>query len=215
MSRYPDKDMLRSWGSFDTTIKLCKQAHNKQNVKRYQTLLQTLESTFYKFDEDWRLFKDDAIKKVTKTEDAFNGTTDTDGVTAPTVQHNDSWNDLQMERFIDTRELLQDVLDQHAVSGGPSSSDTKTLDAEFAVDDIKADIKSLEDSIAKLRVEIEDHDDQHMPVSTAMGYEHIIDKLLAKIETDLRAKVLAKLAVSEEPSDPEYSNAKLRGKYGD
>ena len=215
MSRYPDKDMLRSWGSFDTTIKLCKQAHNKQNVKRYQTLLQTLESTYYKFDEDWRLFKDDTIKKVTKTEDAFNGTTENDGVTAPTVTNNDSWNDLQMERFIDTRELLQDVLDQQSVSGGSSSTDKRTLDAEFAVDDIKADIKSLEDSIAKLKVEIEDHDDQQMPVSTAMGYEHIIDKLLAKIETDLRAKVLAKLAVSEEPSDPEYSNAKLRGKYGD
>ena len=215
VSRHPDKDMVRSWGSFDTTIKLCKQAHTKQNVKRYLALLQTLETTFYKFDEDWRIFKEDSIKKIFKTEEAFNGTTDTEGVTAPNVEHNDSWNDLQLERFIDTRELLQDVLDQHAVGGGATALDQRTLDAEFAVDDIKADLKSLQDSISKLKLEIEGHDDQQMPVSTAMGYEHIIDKLQAKIETDLRAKVLAKLAVSEEPSDPEFSNAKLREKYGD
>ena len=55
MSRYPDKEMLKSWGSFDTTVKLCKNAHSQQTAKRYENLLKTLETTYYKFDEDWRL----------------------------------------------------------------------------------------------------------------------------------------------------------------
>ena len=63
MSRYPDKNMLKGWGAYDTTIKLCNQAHTRKNVRRYQRLLNTLQSSFYKFDEDWRLFKGDAIKK--------------------------------------------------------------------------------------------------------------------------------------------------------
>ena len=105
-SRHPDKDMQKSWGSFDTTVKLCKQAHSKQNLKRYETLLKTLESTFYKFDEDWRVYKEDVIKKTCKTEEAFNGDTESEGVTVPSFQHNDKWAEDRMECFIETRELL-------------------------------------------------------------------------------------------------------------
>ena len=72
MSRNPEKDMLKSWGSFDTTIKLCLQAFKKGNINRYQRLLETLESTFYKFDEDWRIYKDETIKKSSGTIEAFN-----------------------------------------------------------------------------------------------------------------------------------------------
>ena len=56
--------MLKAFGSFDTTIKLCLQAYKKQNTNRYERLLGTLETTFYKLDEEWRIFKDDTIKKV-------------------------------------------------------------------------------------------------------------------------------------------------------
>ena len=85
--------MLKSWGSFDTTIKLCLQAFKKENINRYERLLTTLESTYYKFDEDWRIFKEDSIKKC-GSEDAFNATTAADeGVTKPNITHNDSWSD--------------------------------------------------------------------------------------------------------------------------
>ena len=88
-SRHPDREMLKSWGSFDTTIKLCLQAFKKQNVNRYQRLLETLESTFYKFDEDWRFFKEDAIKKSCGTEESFNGSSQTeDGGSKLNFQHN-------------------------------------------------------------------------------------------------------------------------------
>ena len=50
MSRNPELDMTKSWGSFDTTVKLCINAHNKNNTARYIGLLTTLESSFYKYD---------------------------------------------------------------------------------------------------------------------------------------------------------------------
>ena len=88
--------MLKSWGSFDTTIKLCLQAYKKENIIRYVRLLETLESTYYKFDEDWRIFKEDLIKKF-GSEDAFNATTAADdGVAKPNITY-DSWSDLFFE----------------------------------------------------------------------------------------------------------------------
>ena len=213
-SRHPDKDMQKSWWSFDTTVKLCKQAHSKQNLKRYETLLKTLESTFYKFDEDWRVYKEDVIKKTCKTEEAFNGDTEFEGVPVPSFQYNDKWADEQMESFIETRELLQEVLDQQSAGGGVGDTALAAVDAEFAVSDIKTDIKSLGESVEKLKLEIEGYEDHEMPVSTFMGYENIITKLSSKIETDLRAKVLTQIASNVEPTDPEYSNQKLRLKFG-
>ena len=213
MSRYPDKEMLKSWGSYDTTIKLCKHAHTKGNVRRYQGLLNTLQTTFYKFDEDWRLFKDDAIKKMFKTEDAFNAETVEEGVTTVACEHNDKWFEEQFERFTDTRDMLEDVLDQ-TNTAAVTHTEEKAKDVELAVDDIRAEFKSLQTSVARLKSEIESHDDQQMQVSEVMGYENIIVKLLAKIEGDLRNKVEAKLAVATESIDSEYSNAKIRTKFG-
>ena len=155
MSRYPDKEMLKSWGSFDTTVKLCKNAYSQQTVKRYENLLKTLETTYYKFDEDWRLYKDDTIKKTCKTEDAFNGYSD-DGV--PIFQHNDKWAENQLAVYIDTQELLQEILDQQATGGGSENTSKHGVDAEFAVSVIKADMKSLGESIEKLKLEIEGHE---------------------------------------------------------
>ena len=66
MSRYPDKEMLKSWRNFDTSVKLCKQAHTAEKVARFKNLLDTLQTTFYKYDEDFGAYKDDTIKKTLK-----------------------------------------------------------------------------------------------------------------------------------------------------
>ena len=66
MSRHPDKEMLKSWKHFDTSVKLCKQAHTANKIARFKNLLQTLETTFYKFEEDFELYKEDTIKKHAK-----------------------------------------------------------------------------------------------------------------------------------------------------
>ena len=71
MARFPDREMKSSWGKFDTTIKLCLNAHNKGSTARYLGLLNTLETSFFKFDEDWRHFKEDTIKKTCKTDEAL------------------------------------------------------------------------------------------------------------------------------------------------
>ena len=67
MSRNPEKEVSKSWGSFDTTVRLCDHALKKKNTNRYKNLLETLDSAYYKFDEEWRLYKDDMLKKVCKS----------------------------------------------------------------------------------------------------------------------------------------------------
>ena len=137
MSRHPEQDMTRSWGGFDTTIKLCKNAHSKGNVARYRGLLETLESSFYKFDELWRIYKEDIIKKQCKTEEAFNATElGDDGISTAVFKYNDTWSEQQFERYVETRDLLQDVVDQ-AVTTTAAGENTSTYDPDFAVENVK------------------------------------------------------------------------------
>ena len=71
-TRNLDKEMLKSQRNFSTTVKLCKDAHAGNKKARFLGLLSSLQTTFFKFEEDFALYKDDIIKKVAKTETAFN-----------------------------------------------------------------------------------------------------------------------------------------------
>ena len=214
MSRNPEKDMLKSWGSFDTTIKLCLQAFKKGNINRYQRLLETLESTFYKFDEDWRIYKDETIKKSSGTIEAFNANTETeDGGQKAAYFHNEAWSEGQLGRYVDTRELLQEVLDEKSNSGDLVKTDQNVINAEFIVNDIKTDIKTVETTIENLKLDIGGFEDQSMPPTVALGHENLISKLKAQIETDIRGKVLNKLESAAVPADPEYNNLGLQNKF--
>ena len=64
--------MLKSFGSFDTANKLAANAISKKQTRRYKALIDTLETAFYKLDEDFRFYKEEVIKKECNTEEAFN-----------------------------------------------------------------------------------------------------------------------------------------------
>ena len=119
-----------------------------------------------------------------------------EGVSTLAYEQNDKW----FERFIVTRDLLEDVLDQ-TNTVAVTTTEEKAMDVELAVGDIKAEFKSLQSSVVKLKSEIDSHEDQQMQVSEVMGCENIIDKLLAKLDGDLRNNVEAKLAVATESAD--------------
>ena len=71
MSRYPDKELTKSFGSFETSVKLCQHSLSNKSSKRYSALLSTLEASFNRCDEEWRLYKEEMIKKGDLTEDLF------------------------------------------------------------------------------------------------------------------------------------------------
>ena len=214
-TRHPDKEMLKSFGSFDITVKLCKHAHTASKVSRYKGLLDSLETNYYKFDENWRVYKDDTIAKIAKTVEAFNEVkTDEEGVETVAFAHNDKWADVQMKRYIEISDLLHDGLDG---AGGGDVEDTNVennVDVNLVVGEIKAKFNSLQSSIVKLKAEIEGYDDQEMPAGIATGYENILLKLGKDIEVDLKEKVVTKMALSEVATDPEYTNEKLTTQFG-
>ena len=209
-SRNLDKEMLKSHRNLSTTVKLCKDAHTGNKLARFKGLLDTLQTTFIKFDEDYALYKDDIIKKVAKTEIAFNEVAMEEGIETPSFEYNDKWAEEQFSKYVDTRDLLEDVLD--AAQQSPVN-EVKTVDTELTVDSAKAEFLALESSIGKLMTEIDSHHDEQMSASSVMGYKDIIGKLETRIDVDLMEKVQAKLAISTESTDPEFSNTKFRIKF--
>ena len=215
MSHYPEKEVSKYWGAFDTSIKLCKHAHSKGTIQRFKSLLSTLETSYFRFDEEWRIYKRDVIKNKCSTEEAFNAVNDVEGISTPAYEYNVLWSETQFERYVTTRDLLQDMLDVQN-SGGETAADKTencSYDVEFAVNEISSDMQSIQSSVSKLKLDIISFDDKTMPTYTVKAYENIVEKLRPRIETDLKAKVLAKLAVAKESTDPAHSNAKLRDSF--
>ena len=212
-SRHPDKEMIKSWRNFDTSVKLCMQAHTAGKVARFPTLIETLQTTFYKFDEDFGSYKDETIKKTCKTEVAFNATITEDDNEVPAFPNNDAWNEDQMSRYVEARDLLQDTLDE-ANTGSIEVKVTTKEDVNLVVEEFKADCERVETSISKLKDEIESHVDQKMPANVVMCYENIIMKLQAKIDQDIKGRVTRKLALGEAAKDIEYTDEKLIAKFG-
>ena len=213
--RHPDKTMQKSWRNFECSLKLCKQANDTGKVARFRNLLDTLQTTYYKFDEDFWLYKEDTIKRICKTEIAFNAMSQEEGEQVPAFPYNDSWADQQMVRFVDVRDLLEDALDmvQANKQTGVSVPEPKVTNVNLLVGDLKAEFSKTEASIIKLKTEIEGHTDNEIPISTAMSYEMIISKLQNKIDQELKEKVSCKVALSEVADDPDYTNEKLIDKY--
>ena len=178
MSRTAEKDMLKSWGSFDTTVKLCLQAHKAENVNRFTKLLATLEQTYYKFDEDWRLYREHVIKSTCQTEEAFNGKSIVEGVETPAYVKNDEWSDGQMQRYISISDLLHEMLDK---TRADAPSQGSKGDNDFATKYVEAEIESLETSIGNLKVDIEQYNDHEMPTQAVLTLLEIITRKLIMI----------------------------------
>ena len=121
----------------------------------------------------------------------------------------DAWVEVQLNRFIDNTDLLQDELD---LGADPKSGNA--YDVEFAIEEIKIDMDSIKDSVTKLESDIAEYGVAQIVPEVFKGFETVIAKYEQKIETELKQKVMAKLAVATESSDAAYSNANLRTMFG-
>ena len=215
MSRYPDKELTKSFGSFETSVKLCQHALTNNSSKRYSALLSTLESSFNRCDEEWRLYKEEMMKKGDLTEDLFNKVEEVDGLQKPCYKYNDAWSNKVFEQYVTTRDLLLDELYKQPTREEKNQAADSSYDVEFSVQEINSDMQSIQSSISKLKADIIGHEDRSMAHATSKAYENIITRLRPKIETELKGKVLAKLAVAAESTDPTFSNQKIRANYSE
>ena len=202
--------MLKLWGSFDTTVKLVINAKQKGQTRRYKALIDTIDTAFFKFDEEFRLYKAELIKKECNTEAAFNAVVTDQGVNIPAYPYNDNWFEVELKRYMETKDLLLDELDSLEDTADQNSI---TVDIEFTVQEIKMEFEQIEAAVTKLDTDINKFEDSSMMISVAQGYKELIVSYKNSIDTDLKEKVMAKLSIPKDSVDPDYSNANLRSKF--
>ena len=207
-----EQEMLKLWGSFDTTVKLVVNAKQKAQTRRYKALIDTIDTAFFKFDEEFRLYKAEVIKKESNTDAAFNAIVTDQGVTKPVYYYNDNWYEVELKRYMDTKDLLQDELDL-LEDAAVSDQNSIAVDIEFAVQEIKMEFEQIEAAVTKLDKDIKEFEDSTMMISVAQGYKELIASYKHSIDTDLKEKVMAKLNIAKDSVDPDYSNANLRTKF--
>ena len=118
-----------------------------------------------------------------------------------------------MMRYVDTRDLLQDILDAAPTDSSDKGVAAVKDDVNLIVEDYKSECQRVIDSISKLKREIDAYKDHEMAVSAAMSYENIILKLQNRIDHDIRGKAKAKLALSEAAKDDDYNGDKITIKF--
>ena len=107
------KIMMDSWNEFDMSIKASENALCSNEVDQFANCKHLVHTNFFKFDKEFRRYKIDLIEKAAKSETFFNGSS-TDwksGEVVPTYKHNDAWAEIQMFRYSDTMEMLEDGLE--------------------------------------------------------------------------------------------------------
>ena len=216
------RDLIESWSNLKTTLDMCKRAWDKEKVKDYKRLLESLDIYWKSFNAAYELYKEDTISKAGKDEIFFNAVTiDANEVEVPNYAYNDKWKTAEFERFADTRELLQDKLDE--ISSVATSSALQNVEQntvvpssntiEQAVLDIKTEIKSLENAVTSLETEVLSYNDGEMPTTVASEHKINIGRILDLINKDFKSVVYAKLEINGESADREFSDEKIRVMY--
>ena len=156
VTRLKFKMMMDSWCTFNTSIESSVYALNANKVEKFSNLKQLVHENFFRFDKDFRIYKSDIIEKAAKSEDIFNGSAadERSGKIVPNYQHNDVWANLQMARYTDITELLEDGLEAGECEIRTKSSQTNNdlliilADSEF--NDIESKVKMLYDETIEL-----------------------------------------------------------------
>ena len=196
--------MAKSHRSFTSTVKLCNDAFTGKKVKKYKKILNDLESICFKFDEDYALYKKHTIKNQTKTEEAFNHVTEEEGLKTADFPYNDTWADEQFALYVQTRDMLEDVLEAAPAEAKVSGigEEVNGIDVNLVVEDIKASFNIIKTNIANLQSEIHDLGDQELSPNLIQSYEVLIQRLQKKVDAEIKEKVSLKLGMTAAPSDP-------------
>ena len=105
--------MLDSWNIFDASIELSVNALNANKAHTFTYLKQLVHKNFFEFDKEFRNYKAIIIEKAAPNEEMFNSSSvdELSGELISKYQHNDAWAGLQMNRYIEILEMLDDGLE--------------------------------------------------------------------------------------------------------
>ena len=165
-----ERDMLDNWRDLDTTFELCDRAVNRKKVTEIKRLLSSLDTGWYKFNASHKIYKNDAIKKLAKTESTFNSTKIENGLEVPEFEYNDIWRKIQFDIYGEKRDALQDLLDELEISDQNNSTNVIT-DVDQSASDILADINTINFAVQKLESQILEVNDGGMPVNLVTEYK--------------------------------------------
>ena len=123
-ARNPEREMLKQKVSFETIVKLCESAikSDKTTCKRLTNLDKDLKSSYFLLAEAFQFYKSDVIARDCKTEDAFNGK---DSGGNDSFEHNDTWADEKMAKYIDITEQLEVKIDAFEQPSTPKNTEKK------------------------------------------------------------------------------------------
>ena len=207
-----ERDMLDNWRDLDTTFELCDRAVNRKKVTEIKRLLSSLDTGWYKFNASHKIYKNDTIKKLAKTESTFNSTKIENGLEIPEFEYNDIWRKIQFDIYGEKRDALQDLLDELEISDQNNATSVIT-DVDQSASDILADINTINFAVQKLESQILEVNDGGMPVNLVTEYKENIERLTTMINIDLKNLVHSKLAMPGDSSKPELSNSVIRDSY--
>ena len=185
------KAMIDSWGAFDTSVKLAETALSANKIKKYQNFTQLVHENYFKFDREYRTYKNDMIEKNAKTEDIFNGTSidEQTGEEIVNYKYNDSWAALQMTRYSDTMEKLEDGLEasQSQINVDNKSVSRGSVDLILAVAD--AEFTAIETKVKKLQNDISNFADGSLTLVSKSVYDAQIENMTHRLTVGLMEKV--------------------------
>lgn len=210
--------LLENWSNFETSVQMCQRALDKTKVKDYKRLLESLDSSWFRFNADFKLYKDEVINKTAKTDASFNAVVKNDrGEDVPAFEYNDQWKNKEFNKYADMRENIQDKLDEieaaSAADVKQNATQVLTKGVEQSIVEIKNEISSIDSAVNSLHTEIHGYEDNKMNAATVVEHKANIARQFKIINEDLKLLIQAKLALPQESTDAEYSDQMIRDKY--
>ena len=184
MSRNPTRDMLKSYGAFETHVTLVEHAltSNKSKIKKFVDMKNKLEAAYLKFDEDFREHKGNVIKD--KTIEEFNGVTpDEKGIEVPNYPENDAWSKSKMLLYIATSEKLEekiDAMESSVEEVKPSKVEDDNDQQVSLLSEINSELDSIQNSVSTFSAEVDKLEE--ISVSKASALERFAEKISVKIQ---------------------------------
>ena len=189
-TRLQFKAMLHSWLAFDNSIKLAENALDAKIVEKFAYLKHLVHENFFAFDKEFRNYKAVVIENSAKKGDIINGTivTKQSKEIGSNHQHNDVWAQIQMTRYTDTLENLEDGLEMKQ-NMGENKTSLDPIELLFTVADIE--FKAIESKVKQLQCEISELTNGNgdiLSVSKSVLYEQI-ETLTYGLKVSLTEKV--------------------------
>ena len=196
-SRNPEKEMLKNHVAFETYMKLAEAAikSTKSTVKKLLDLRTKLEESFLLFTQSFHFYKIDVITKECKTEVAFNGAVEG----AQTYPYNDSWSDVQMTKYIEKTESIEDEVKKKEKEEIDQEIKPVTENTDYLAGELESDKNSLVQSVDSFANEVNNADKISLTVASAM--EKYCDKLKERLGMLVQKSRLADTVTKQKIND--------------